>query len=207
MVSGALAPSAQVQVASEDGEIEILPAQPDAIVVPAYDADLVFADGPYYGPPIFLGPAFPAGIWLSYFVDWHHRSVWDAGPRAQRGAGGWYDPRRNGGRPPDGARPWQPPSGALPSGPSRGAPVPHPSLMPGSPGPAAPRQRDANPAGGQQRGEPRPQAQAAVAPPAVRAATPEHVREPAAPARQEPASGKAPPAVSPTEPRDKDQPH
>jgi hypothetical protein len=206
MVSGALAPSAQVQVASEDGEIEILPAQPDAIIVPAYDADLVFADGPYYGPPIFLGPAFPAGIWLSYFVDWHHRSVWDAGTRAQRSAGGWYDPRRNGGRPPDGARPWQPPSGAPQSGPPRGASVPHPSPMPGAPGPA-PRQREANPAAGQQRGELRPQAQGAVAPPAARAATPEHVREPATPARQEPASGKASPAGPTTEPKDREQPH
>ncbi len=207
MVSGALAPSPQVQVVSDGGEIEIIPAQPDAIVVPAYDADLVFADGPYSGPPIFFGPVFPAGIWLPYFVDWHRRSVWDAGPRAQRGPGGWYDPRRNGGRPPEGAKPWRSPSGEPKAAPPRADSVPHPRPMPGARGGSMPRPRDANAPAGQQRGGTRPQAPATVAPPAVRASAPEHVREPAAPVHQVPASAKAPPAASPTGPKDRSQPN
>ena len=218
MVSGALAPSPQEQVVSEDGDIEIIPAQPDAICVPYYDPDSVFAEGPYAGPPIYFGPVFPAGIWLSYYVDWHHHALYNAGANAPRGPGGWYDPRKNGGRPPEGARPWHPPSSARQAaGAAPGTSAPRPRPMPGAATFPATRQNAPAPSG-QERGEPRPQP-AGGAPVSSRAQAPESLRGSAPaphaePARQqapeshaEAAHQQAPAASPPADPRDRDQPH
>jgi hypothetical protein len=49
MASGALASTSQQQVYADGDDIEIYPAQPDSIFVPAYDASVVYADGMYYG--------------------------------------------------------------------------------------------------------------------------------------------------------------
>jgi hypothetical protein len=201
MVSGALAPSPQEQVVSEDGDIEIIPAQPDVICIPYYDADLVFDEGYYAGPPITYGPPWPAGIWLSYYVDWHHRSVWQAGPRAQRGAGGWYDPRLSGGRPPEGARAWHSPSGPPAGGAPRATSVPHPRPMPGTPNMAAPRPGQAGP----QSGGTRLQQPTTAAPSFGRApALAESVHSTGTPAHKEPASGTAPATATQADSRDRD---
>jgi Protein of unknown function (DUF3300) len=197
MVSGALAPSAQDQVVSDDGDIEIIPSQPDAICIPYYDADSVYEDGPYAGPPITYGPLWPAGIWLSYYVDWHHRSVWQAGPRSARGTGGWYDPRLNGGRPPEGARAWHSPSGPPSSGAARATSIPRPHPMPGTPSPAPRQPREAGAQSGPQRGETRLQ-QPMAAPSSGRAPLPsESSHVSGTPAHEEPAHHAAPAAAAP----------
>jgi hypothetical protein len=219
MASGALAPSPEEQVVSENGDIEIIPAQDDAICIPYYDADAVYEGGPYAGPPITYGPAWPSGIWLSYSIDWHRRSVWQAGPHAPRGPGGWYDPRQNGGRPPEGATTWHPSSGRPTGGPSRTSDIPHPRPMPGTTSVAAPRSGEA----GQERGEKRAQQPMGAPPPLGRAPPPsENSHSPGMPSHQEPAHqeparkepahpepahGTAPEKAPPTDPRDRDQPH
>jgi hypothetical protein len=196
MVSGALAPSAQEQVVSEDGEIEIIPVQPDVICIPYYDDDLVYEEGTYAGPPITFGPPWPSGIWLSYYVDWHHRSIWQAGPYAQRGPGGWYDPRLNGGRPPQGATPWHSPSGPPTSGAPRATSIPHPRPMPGTPSWAPPRS-------GQ--GGTRLESGATFAPPSGRApALPEGAHPAATPAHPEPARTTAPAPIAQADSKDHD---
>jgi hypothetical protein len=203
MASGALAPSPQEQVVSEDGEIEIIPAEADAICVPFYDPDLVYADGPYGGPPIYFGPEYPMGIWLSYYVDWHRRAVWDAGPHARRGPGGWYDPRQNGGRPPEGARPWHSPSGPHSAPAPGGTPVPHPRPMPGAPNPPA-RPGESGPPAAQQRGGTGPREPSSGLPPLVRAPRQEGVRSSPGPAHPAPSRVQAPAAAAPAESRDRD---
>jgi len=202
MVSGALAPSAQEQVVSQDGEIEIVPAQPDEIYVPYYDADTVFADGPYYGPPIYFGPVYPAGIWLSYSVDWHRRAVWVGGSNGRRGPGGWYDPRQNGGHPPEGARAWHPPLGASAGVAPRVTSVPRPRPMSGAPNPASFR-----PGGpGPQHGDTRFQQPASGGPAFGRAPAPSgSSHSTGTPAHTEPARAAAPAAAAPGD--SKEQPH
>jgi hypothetical protein len=207
MVSGALAPSPQEQVVSDGGDIEIIPAQPDAICVPYYDPDSVFAEGPYYGPPIYYGPVYPAGVWLSYSVDWHRRSVWVGGPDGHRGPGGWHDPRQDGGRPPQGARAWHAPSGPHANFEAPGSPVPRPRPLPGAPTPPAARQREENPRANPARGEPRPQGQAIPAPSPGRAPTQQGSRGSAQPTHQEPTRGSTPAATAPTDPRNHAQPN
>jgi hypothetical protein len=140
--SGALTSTPQQQVFPADGAIEIIPAQPDVIYVPAYDPDVVYSDVPYsgYGGPFFnFGSPYPAGAWLSFCFDWNNHSVWVAGPNAWRGPGGWHRPPFEGGRAPQGARPWHAPANA-PRAPSagpggRGHSVPQPRPMPGAPNP------------------------------------------------------------------------
>jgi hypothetical protein len=208
MVSGALAPSPQEQVVSEDGDIEIVPAQPDEIYVPYYDADSVFMDGPYGGPPIYYGPAYPAGIWLSYSVDWHRRAVWVGGANGHRGPGGWYDARQNGGRPPEGAKTWQPPSRPPPAGVSRATTIPHPRPMPGTPSMPSPRSGQAGAQAWPQRGETRLQQPSGIAPMPSRApALSEGSHSAGTPAHKEPAHETAPDKAPPADGKDRDQPH
>ncbi len=222
LASGALAPSPQEQVYTEDDEIEIDPAMPDAIYIPNYDADLVFGDGPYGGPPIEYGPAYPAGIWLSYSLDWRSRAVWVAGPNAHRGPGGWYNPQFHGSHSPGDAKAWHPAAGRTQSAPAGGGgcPVPRPHPMPAPGNTGAPASRGPTPPSNQQRNAPpadRPPA-GAVSPgrtppteaprgsnPAIhtrnlRTPQPAHP-EPAHPA---PAHEKAPPPASAPEPKDRD---
>ncbi len=49
VASGALVSAPQQQVVYQDGDIEIVPSQPDAIYVPSYDPDVVYSDGPLHG--------------------------------------------------------------------------------------------------------------------------------------------------------------
>jgi hypothetical protein len=156
LASGALAPSPQEQVYTEDDVIEIDPAMPDAIYIPTYDADLVYGSGPYDGPPVEYGQAYPAGIWLSYSVDWRSRAVWVAGPNAHRGPGGWFNPGYHGGHAPGDARAWHPPAGRpqgqRPSSAQGGFAVPRPHPMPAPVHSAEPTNRGNNPPSNQQRG-------------------------------------------------------
>jgi hypothetical protein len=192
MASGALAPTPQEQVYSEDGDIEIVPAQPDVIYVPAYDAGLVYSDGPYAGALIDFGQPWPAGAWLSFCFDWQGSSVWVAGPDAWRGPGGWHRPPFDARHAPPGARPWHPPAAAPRMAPAaRADAVPHPRPMPGKPvrDPGAPYGRPMTPGPG--------------LPARVPAAGPQGAAH-AAPAREAPqARGSAPaPAADPGKDRD-----
>jgi hypothetical protein len=141
---GVLASTPQQQVYSDNGEIEILPGQPDSIFVPEYDADAVFpedAGDAYGGSIISFGPACDAGPWLSYCIDWEGGGIWVGGWGAWHGPAGWYRPHFSGRHGPTGAQPWMPGSRtAMPLPPQCGAraePVPRPRPMQGVPaGPA-----------------------------------------------------------------------
>jgi hypothetical protein len=164
--AGTLSSTPQQQVYSDDGAIDILPAQADELYVPAYDPDVMYPDEPYYGfngPFMYFGSPFPAGIWLDYAFDWHRHRVWSGCRDGWRDHGGWRAPRFDAGQAPAGARSWHPRPGH--TGPGRGAratAVPVPRSMPGAPKPPASRVRSAiprpaQPAPGISKGQPAPE--------------------------------------------------
>jgi hypothetical protein len=66
--AGTLVDTAQQQVVmDDDGNISIVPAQPEIIYVPEYDPDAVYVEG---GPPLAYGPGCQVGAWLGYECDW-----------------------------------------------------------------------------------------------------------------------------------------
>ena len=73
--AGTLADTPQEQVQTDDGQIEIEPTNADAIYMPEYDPNEVYADdySPAEGALIAYGPAWPVGPWLIYGFDWRHR--------------------------------------------------------------------------------------------------------------------------------------
>ncbi len=72
---GNLPDSPQESIASDDGDIEILPAYPDMLYVPAYDPAEVFYV-PSYGRSFFtFGVGFRIGGWLNHDFDWQRRSL------------------------------------------------------------------------------------------------------------------------------------
>ncbi len=74
----------QDNVVSDEGQIEILPSDPDMIYVPTYDPSLVFYTPCYGRPFITFGVGFRIGLWLDHDFDWHGRRLiaWDhAHPR------------------------------------------------------------------------------------------------------------------------------
>ncbi len=76
---GNLQTTAQQQVVADDGDIEIVPANPDVIYVPTYAPDSVYYQSAYGGSFISFGIGFPVGVWLNCDFDWHqhHLIVWD----------------------------------------------------------------------------------------------------------------------------------
>jgi hypothetical protein len=93
--SGTLESTAQQTVTTQGSTIEIEPASPDVVYVPAYDPWLVYGDplvawpgwytypGVWYdGPYLSFGAGFEIGYlggygwgWRHWGSDWHHRSV------------------------------------------------------------------------------------------------------------------------------------
>ena len=148
--NGSLVSNPEQQVVEADSDIEILPAQPDVVYVPSYDPDVVYADGYYggYDGPFFnYGPAYPAGIWLSYSFDWRRHRVWQGDRNDWHPHQGWHPPH-GGGSPPPGAQPWTPKSHGprvdLP--PPRRGPAPRPRPMQGAPmPPPAPNRQPGHP--------------------------------------------------------------
>jgi hypothetical protein len=69
---GNLASTPQEQVVNDDGDVEILPANPDDIYVPDYQPDEIFYQGGY---ACTFGVALPIGIWLCGDFDWHHHNL------------------------------------------------------------------------------------------------------------------------------------
>lgn len=117
--AGGLQSTQQQVVADRGGDVEIEPANPQQVSVPAYDPnvvygawpnpavppmavtpyypgydDIAFDDGWYFGPPVFIGSAF----WFWGGCDWHHHHLWVDGNRFGR---------FNGGRPFGGSTVWQ----------------------------------------------------------------------------------------------------
>jgi Protein of unknown function (DUF3300) len=140
LAAGVLASTMQQRVYSDNGQIEILPGQPDSLYVPAYDADAVFQADPgdnYGGTLINYGPALDAGPWLGFCLDWNSGAVWVGGWSAWHGPGGWYQPRFSGKHGPAGSQPWLPRERNVMPSPSertaRSKPVPHPHPIQGAP--------------------------------------------------------------------------
>jgi hypothetical protein len=90
-VAGTLAPTPQQQVLADAGAIEILPANPQVIYVPAYDPGIAYARP----SPLTFSPGFGVGLWLNNGCDWrrhcvtrghdwsgHHRHDWGRGASA-----------------------------------------------------------------------------------------------------------------------------
>ena len=83
---GNLETGPQQEVVDDAGNIEIWPAEPDNVYVPAYDPDLVYfgSGGALGGGVETFGPPCLIGVWLNRDIDWHHRKVyyhgWDQGP-------------------------------------------------------------------------------------------------------------------------------
>lgn len=76
-------------IVNDDGDIEILPANPDMLYVPEYDPSLVFYT-PCYGQPfITFGIGFPIGGWLIHDFDWHDHRLITWGPGHPRPANWW----------------------------------------------------------------------------------------------------------------------
>jgi hypothetical protein len=86
--AGTLQSGPQEQVVTDNGAIEIEPAQPDVIYVPSYDPNMVYFAPPpgYYADSYFYwGNPYPMGGWMTYDFDWRGGGLW---------RGNWYDYRR-----------------------------------------------------------------------------------------------------------------
>jgi hypothetical protein len=71
-----LASNDQQQVVTDNGDIEVLPAQPDVIYVPSYDPGVVYVGNAGYNQPwITFSAGFPVGAWLDLGWDWHGRHI------------------------------------------------------------------------------------------------------------------------------------
>jgi hypothetical protein len=94
--------------------------------IPRYDPEVIYVERPigFFGPMIFFGEGFRAGVWLGFECDWRYRRIWVGdwhpgwGRRHERGRPWRWDrrrpiPRRAPGR-------W-------------GREIPHPRLIPGTP--------------------------------------------------------------------------
>ncbi|HEX3730933.1 MAG TPA: DUF3300 domain-containing protein [Opitutaceae bacterium] len=148
--AGILVSTPQQIVFEEDGEIQILPGEPDMIYVPLYDPIILEGGGGYDSSCVGFGAGFPAGPWLGFGLDWrasvlvagdwsfwHDRHGWRRGAFAPGPGARLAAPRR-----------WQPPEhrAAAPAiqpaprvrfNPPAGAPVP----------PGNPRRREEFPRG------------------------------------------------------------
>ncbi|MBE2213252.1 MAG: DUF3300 domain-containing protein [Opitutaceae bacterium] len=90
--AGTLVDSTEQKVVEEEGNIRIVPAQPEVIYVPVYDPKVVYVSNPYWGwgyyaPPITYRWCYPTGIWLSYDCDWYSWRVWCVNPHWRHD---WY---------------------------------------------------------------------------------------------------------------------
>ena len=81
---GNLQSTPQENVVSDDGTIDIDPADADDMYVPDYQPDLI-----YYQPGVYcsFGIGFPIGVWLGFDWDWrhHHLITLGTGPFASPG--------------------------------------------------------------------------------------------------------------------------
>jgi hypothetical protein len=85
---GNLVSTPQEQVDMDNGDIEILPVDPNVIYVPVYQPDLVYYQA---GCPLSFGVSFAIGSWLDCDFDWHqhHLFFWDR--NHPRPVGWWHE--------------------------------------------------------------------------------------------------------------------
>lgn len=85
---GNLQTTPQQTVEADDGEIEIVPANPDYLYVPTYDPGLI-----YYQPgyAVVFGAGFGIGLWLNHDFDWHGRRLFDWNHDHPRPANWWHE--------------------------------------------------------------------------------------------------------------------
>jgi Protein of unknown function (DUF3300) len=217
LADGILVSTPEQRVFSDNGEIEILPAQAEYIFVPAYDADALFQPGPvsaFGDAAVNYGPACDVGPWLSCCIDWDGGAIWVGGWGAWHGPAGWYRPHFSGTHGPVGAQPWHPVGlTVIPLPPEQGTrstPFPHPRPIQGAPAAENPPARSAGQPeartgavdpvpGADDRRYAAPEGNREAAPPAARAQTAAPAAH-AAPAQSAPAasheSAPAPAAAS-----------
>ncbi len=73
---GNLRSSPQQSVVNDDGVIEILPADPGTLYVPAYQPSVIFTEPcPAGFSYLTFGVGFPIGLWLNHDCDWRHHAL------------------------------------------------------------------------------------------------------------------------------------
>jgi hypothetical protein len=78
---GNLPSAPQENVVTDNGTIEVLPADPQVIYVPVYQPDMVYFQNAFGSPFISFGLGFAIGGWLNCDFDWRNRHliVWGRG--------------------------------------------------------------------------------------------------------------------------------
>jgi hypothetical protein len=93
---GNLQTTPQQQVIADDGDIEIVPADPDVIYVPVYQPDSIFVRGGFF---LSFGAGFRVGSWLNHDCDWHNHNVIVWRHNSPRPRDWWYHPTNQRSRP------------------------------------------------------------------------------------------------------------
>jgi len=76
--AGTLVNTPQQQVDIEGDDIRIVPANPNMIYAPEYDADEVYEEPEGdAGPLISFGVGYPVGPWLGFECDWDDFGIWN----------------------------------------------------------------------------------------------------------------------------------
>jgi hypothetical protein len=75
---GNLQTTPQQNVITDDGTIEILPANPQVVYLPVYQPDMVYFQRRFGNPFISFGVGLAVGAWLNHDFDWrnHHLIFW-----------------------------------------------------------------------------------------------------------------------------------
>ena len=76
---GNLQTTAQQQVVTDQGAIQILPADPQVIYVPVYDPQVVYVQQAPAVPFITFGLGLAVGAWLGGDCDWHNHGIYRGG--------------------------------------------------------------------------------------------------------------------------------
>lgn len=85
---GNLVSTPQAQVVYDNGQIEILPADPYIIYVPVYQPQYVYYQR---GFGCGFGAAFSIGAWLDHDFDWHNHHVFEWDRNHPRPASWWHE--------------------------------------------------------------------------------------------------------------------
>jgi hypothetical protein len=85
---GNLVSTPQQQVVDDNGEIEILPADPAVVYVPVYQPDYVYVQS---GFGLGFGFACTIGPWLNCDFDWHHHHLFLWDQNHPRPADWWHE--------------------------------------------------------------------------------------------------------------------
>jgi hypothetical protein len=110
---GNLQSTPQEEVNTDDGDIEILPADPNEIYVPVYDPGLIYYQRSYGVPFITFGVGFGVGLWLNHDFDWHHHNVVVWGHDHPRPANFWHERPTQRAEFYSHATPWHAPAGRI----------------------------------------------------------------------------------------------